>query len=405
MSAPITAYRKKSFFTRYNNTNVEHLIAIIQQSDAIHLSRFYLDGYMPVRLDDGKEGGIGYVIIGGENATMHNLNKRGGSQRMRVGGDVVQLLNDGGLNTLAQSGIPASALEGTGVVVSVDKPSYYNGVTQANLVYRRTSQQTWYTVQYQGDLNAGTYYFPVGDVPGAYPIPANVEIEAYMILANEEGSMVGDKNTFTVQADLIPTQITFTGYEFVGSTLVIFVNSDKTAVNNITGTVTDQNTLTQNFTIETGQNNVSVQFPNYSETGSNSFFLQNVNGGAGHNVTTGGNLTVFPPAQLAGLLSVKNINVGSSQEYQLAILTSGGNEVPINRTTISVNVTLRRPDTTTQTFNDVQIVVGGNSGADQLPFRTDNPTYAGFTHFRFDSVEDAPVGSNITTDNTFFTMV
>src|SRR5690625_4398707 len=298
MSAGIENYTGGLIAYQEGSDEAEYAyVAIPTASEAVLKSRFYLDVLLAV--DDVQSEGTVYGFIGGCEVGSENYKMHADARQFYLGGvegseDYV-FFNDGGLNTLAQSGMPNSSLEGTGVVVSIDKPSYHNEVTQANLVYRRTSQQTWHTVQYQGDLSASSYYFPVGDVPGGYPIPPNVELEAYMILVNSEGSMVGDKNTFTVQADLIQTLISFTGYEFVGSNLVIFINSDKTAVNDITGTITDQGSNTQNFTIDMGQNNTSVTFPNYSVAGSNSFFLQNVNGGAGHAITVGGNITVFPP--------------------------------------------------------------------------------------------------------------
>lgn len=187
MSAPITAYRKKSFFTRYNNTNIEHLIAIIQQSDAIHLSRFYLDGYMPVRLDDGKEGGIGYVIIDGENATMHNLNKRGGSQRMRVGGDVVQLLNDGGLNTFGKASRTATIYKwanNMGFTVSF-KSSYYSLSSEFGVKHRKKGGTEWSKVTAGTGLEKDSNVTVDVHLDSAYQESEVIEILPYII--NEEG--------------------------------------------------------------------------------------------------------------------------------------------------------------------------------------------------------------------------
>lgn len=101
MSAPKQAYKSKSIVIN----GIRHNCTKLQVSEATHKSRFYLDGYV-----SSGEGIVGFVEIGGENANMHNLTKRGGSGRAMHGGKMVRMLNDGGLNTKGLSGDTQSHL-------------------------------------------------------------------------------------------------------------------------------------------------------------------------------------------------------------------------------------------------------------------------------------------------------
>lgn len=99
MSAPISAYRDGKLNMGQPSDPKSHLIAILQTSKAVMLSRFYLDELLPVKLPDGTDGVVGAVIIGGANEEMHNITTRGGGGRIMVAGQPARLLNDAGLNT------------------------------------------------------------------------------------------------------------------------------------------------------------------------------------------------------------------------------------------------------------------------------------------------------------------
>lgn len=100
MAAPISAYRNGKLNMGTPSDPKSHLIAILQTSKSVMLSRFYLDDLLPVKLPDGTDGVVGAVIIGGENEKMHNITTRGGGGRIMVAGQPARLLNDAGLNTL-----------------------------------------------------------------------------------------------------------------------------------------------------------------------------------------------------------------------------------------------------------------------------------------------------------------
>lgn len=148
MSAPKTAYRKYSQFLRQGTANIEHLIAKLQISDATHKQRFYLDGYMSAKLPDGTDGALGYVALGSVNSNMHNLTTRGGVIRGMAGGQVVQLLNDAGLNTLGRSDISDIELNwANNVRVLLEYISaWYLDSTQIGIRFRKNGSTSWNTL-------------------------------------------------------------------------------------------------------------------------------------------------------------------------------------------------------------------------------------------------------------------
>lgn len=192
MSAPKQAYKSKSIVIN----GIRHNCTKLQVSEATHKSRFYLDGYV-----SSGEGIVGFVEIGGENANMHNLTKRGGAGRAMHGGKMVRMLNDGGLNTLGITNSVLNKLRYSNRFRFESKhlSAYYIDTISHGVRFRKQGSTSWITlndgyiakanlsdvlqeyvtafqqgdiIEYQGFIenNEGTYYTSIYTVEADYAI-------------------------------------------------------------------------------------------------------------------------------------------------------------------------------------------------------------------------------------------
>lgn len=142
MAAPSNAYRTKTVRLQ-KESEVTHLLAILQVDKATHLDRFYLDDILAVRLEDGTEGVIGIVNEGSNNFYMHNTSRHGSG---RHGSEGIWL-NDGGLNTLDKTLLGSNGfltLWANYMRAHLEvKASWYNNTTAYGFEFKKPADSVW----------------------------------------------------------------------------------------------------------------------------------------------------------------------------------------------------------------------------------------------------------------------
>lgn len=192
MSAPPQVYRAYKFVARKGTSNVSNLAAIMQVNRATMLSRFYLDSLFAVKGQDGTDGVIGLVRIGGENEKMHNTTTRGGVGRARLSDGDYRMLNDAGLNTkgiVLSASIPNQQGHVSAVTGEIRfKSAYYiaSANTQYGVKYRQDFD-SWQELYAEQSLNANSEVTLTFKFPTLRP---NTGLDVRPFIRNSEGEYV-----------------------------------------------------------------------------------------------------------------------------------------------------------------------------------------------------------------------
>lgn len=209
MAAPASAYRDGKLNMGQPSDPKSHLIAILQTSKSVMLSRFYLDELVSVKLPNGTDGVVGAVIIGGDNEEMHNITTRGGAGRVMVSGQPARMLNDAGLNTFGLSRIDGTKKHHSNFIAVrlLGRASYYSLSSSWGLEFKKNSE-SWAEASKLdlGALSAGQevplQYYVLRYV---YNLGDTLNIRSYHV--NEEGTRYSDVVNVTLDLPPIIQQI------------------------------------------------------------------------------------------------------------------------------------------------------------------------------------------------------
>lgn len=248
MSAPAEAYLDEKLpLQDVGVVKYDNLLALkLSEYGSNIKSLFYLDALLVAKENGGtKEGFCGLVLVGGNNAAMHNTARWGKGRTSPDGGATKYIiLNDGGLNTYASSNV--DTIKNTAVnYLKADysyKSSYYAYSTSRGYEIR-ANNGSWYDVLLDNAVLPATneetkfdeYFY------STFSHPSLVEIRPYIV--NEEGKRYGSSVIFntTPEIEMLGAIKRNSACSNIGQTLVEFwmLQSDVLSIQSIPDTASN----------------------------------------------------------------------------------------------------------------------------------------------------------------------